>query len=168
MQQQIISLVVAMNNERVIGVNNTLPWHIPEDLQHFRQLTLGKPIIMGRKTYESIGKPLPKRTNIVITRDTTFNAPGVICYSSVPEALQAFSHVPEVCIIGGAQIFALSLAYINVLHLTTVDVAVHGQHTILFPPLDLSSWRVMSESNIITQSGIKCNFISYTKILGRS
>jgi dihydrofolate reductase len=166
MSQQIVSLVVAMNNKRIIGVDNTLPWHIPEDLNHFRQLTLGKPVIMGSKTYASIGKPLPKRTNVVITRNSNFADAGIVYCSSLEDALNQFRFVPEVCIIGGGQIFALSLNYVNVLHFTIVDVEVSTTNAVFFPPIDLTAWQIVNESDITSKSGIKCKFISYAKQMG--
>src|SRR5437868_12144725 len=104
-----ISLIVAMAENRVIGRDNALPWRLSNDLRHFRRVTLGHPIIMGRKNYESIGKPLPGRTNIVVTRTTGYQAPGCVVAHSVEAAIAAAGDDPEIFIIGGAELYAQTL-----------------------------------------------------------
>ncbi|MEJ2346337.1 MAG: dihydrofolate reductase, partial [Gammaproteobacteria bacterium] len=101
-RQPLISLIAAMDENRLIGVDNRLPWNLPADLQYFRQVTMGKPILMGRKTYESIGRPLPGRTNIVLTSDPAFTADGCIVVHSVEEALSAAAGNDEIMVVGGA------------------------------------------------------------------
>ena len=158
-----MTLVVAMNNNNVIGVDNKLPWHIPEDLNHFKQVTLGKPILMGRKTFESIGRVLPGRTNIVITRDQTWQHPGVEVYHSLEKALKAQDSYPEICIIGGGEIFKLTLPLADCLHITYVDVEV-AQAEVYFPEIDLNTWQLVQQQEIISKHGIKCSFNKYIRL----
>ena len=103
-----ITLIVAVADNGVIGRDNGLPWHLPEDLKRFKRLTLGKPVIMGRKTFESIGKPLPGRQNIVVTRDPNYQCEGVSVVHGTDDALRAAGGVPEIMVIGGAELFRAS------------------------------------------------------------
>src|SRR5687767_855649 len=113
-----ISLIAALDRNRVIGKDNQLPWHLPADLKHFKALTLGKPILMGRKTYLSIGKPLPERTSIILTHDKTFRAPaGCLVAHSLAEALQQVKNTNEVMVIGGAKLFEQTLPIAKRLYL---------------------------------------------------
>lgn len=138
------ALMVAMARNRVIGRNNKLPWYLPEDLRYFKQVTLGKPIIMGRKTYESIGRPLPGRLNLVITRDRNWQQDGVTVVHSLEEALQQAEHQTlidgcgEVVIIGGSQIYAEALPVVDRLYITEVHAEVEGDT--LFPVVDWHHW----------------------------
>jgi dihydrofolate reductase len=137
-----IAQVVAMSRNRVIGRDNALPWHAPEDLKRFKRITTGRPVIMGRKTYASIGRPLPKRLNIVITRDRSFHADGVVNAFTVEEALRLAEESmlgDEAMVIGGAQIFELTLPMTQVIHLTEIELDVEGDT--FFPPLDPAAWR---------------------------
>jgi dihydrofolate reductase len=137
-----IALVVAMSRNRVIGRDNALPWHAPEDLKRFKRLTTGRPVIMGRKTYTSIGRPLPKRLNIVITRDRAFHADGVVNAYTIEEALRLAEESmlgDEAMVIGGAQIFALVLPMTQTIHLTEIELDVEGDT--YFPTLDPEDWR---------------------------
>lgn len=156
---QTISLVVAMNQERVIGVDNALPWHIPEDLAYFKQVTLNKPIIMGRKTFESIGRVLPKRRNIVISR-SGFSYPNVEVFTSLEDALSATSNDAEICIIGGGEIFKQALPYANSLHLTMVDFPV-ANPSAWFPEVDFTGWECIMKREIISENNIHCEFNHY-------
>ena len=136
-----VSLIVAVSKNGVIGKQNSLPWYLPADLKRFKQLTTGHPIIMGRKTYESIGKPLPNRTNIVVTRDTEYRADGVFVVSSVDDALKlAFESVggEEVFIIGGAEIFRRTIPTADKLYMTLIDATIDGD--VLMPEIDLGEW----------------------------
>ena len=133
-----LAIVVAMNHQRVIGKDGALPWHIPEDLRHFRRLTTGHHIIMGRKTWDSIGRPLPKRTSVVITRNRDFRAEGAYVVHSIEDALAVAKDDPCPMIIGGAAIYALALPLATVIHLTLVDVEVAGD--VFFPEL-ADSWK---------------------------
>jgi dihydrofolate reductase len=134
-----ISIVVALAANRVIGDRNRLPWHLPADLQHFKQLTMGKPILMGRKTWESIGRPLPGRTNIVITRDEDYSAEGCVVVHSMEAALQAAGDSAEVMVIGGAEFYRQALPYAKTLYLTCVEGEFEGDT--FFPELDDQEWR---------------------------
>lgn len=121
-----LSLVVAMTPDRVIGREGGLPWHLSADLQHFKAVTMGHPIVMGRKTYESIGRPLPGRHNIAVTRSRDFAADGVTVVHSLDEALQAAGDAPEIMIIGGAQLYAATLPLADRLFVTQVQANVPG------------------------------------------
>jgi dihydrofolate reductase len=132
------SLVVAMSRNRVIGRDNHLPWRLPADLAFFKRATLGHPVVMGRKTYESIGKPLPGRRNIVVTRDPAFRAEGCVVAHSFPEALAAAGNAEEISIIGGSAIFAAALPDADRIYLTEVDAEVPGDT--YFPDFDRSQW----------------------------
>jgi len=134
-----LSIVVAMAANGVIGRDNQLPWHLPADLKHFKQLTTGKPILMGRKTRESIGRPLPERTNIVITRDPDYQVPGCVVVHSVDAALRAAGHHSEVMVIGGSELYRQVLPQTSTIYLTRVHAAVEGDA--VFPELDDSEWR---------------------------
>ncbi len=128
-----------MAENRVIGVNNTLPWRLPADLRHFRQLTTGHHVIMGRRNYESIGKPLPDRTNIVITRNPAYQAPGCRVKHSLVDALQNTQDDPEVFIIGGAEIYRQAIAGADRIYLTLVHADISGDT--FFPEFDAREWR---------------------------
>lgn len=134
-----LSIIVAMAQNRTIGVNNTLPWRCPEDLKHFKALTLGHHLIMGRKTYDSIGKPLPGRTTVVVSRDRNLKIGGCLIAHSLPEALTACSGDDEVFIVGGAEIYAQSLMLADTLYITEIQQAIEGDAH--FPDLDKRAWR---------------------------
>ena len=133
------SLVVAVAANRVIGRDNALPWRLPADLAHFKKVTMGHPIVMGRRTYESIGKPLPGRKNIVVTRNRAFQAPGCTVVPSLQEAWKAAGDAAEVCVIGGTSLFAETLPIADTIHLTEVEADVPGDT--YFPVFDRSQWR---------------------------
>jgi dihydrofolate reductase len=141
----IVAFVVAVAENGVIGRNGELPWRMPSDLRRFRRITLGKPVVMGRKTYESIGKPLDGRDNIVITRQPGYSAPGIQVVATIEEALAlarklaAARNVEEICIIGGAEVFRASLPLADRIYLTLV----RGQPTgnVVLPPFDPGLWR---------------------------
>jgi dihydrofolate reductase len=136
----LITLIVAVADNGVIGRDNALPWHLPEDLKRFKRQTMGKPIVMGRKTYESIGKPLPGRHNIVMTRDTNYQRDGITVVHGVDEAVKAADDAPEIMVIGGADLFRLFLPRAGRVHLTRVHAQVDGD--VMWPPLD-ASWGVV-------------------------
>jgi dihydrofolate reductase len=133
------ALVVAMSRNRVIGRDNHLPWKLPADLAFFKRVTIGHPVIMGRKTYESIGKPLPGRLNIVVSTQPGYQAAGCTVAHSMDEAYAAAGGAAEVAIIGGSAIFAEALPTADVIYLTEVDAEVEGD--VFFPPFDRSQWR---------------------------
>lgn len=134
-----ITLVVAMAANRVIGRENRLPWHLPADLRHFRQVTIGKPILMGRKTHESIGHALPGRVNIVVTRDEAYTAPGCIVVHSIERALEAAGASGEVMVIGGTDLYRQLLPRAGCIYLTLVHAEFEGDAW--FPELDEREWR---------------------------
>jgi len=133
-----LSLVVAMARNRVIGRDNALPWRLPADLAHFRKVTMGHPVVMGRRTFESIGKALPGRRNIVITHNREYAAPGCIVVNSLDEAWKAAGNAEEVCVIGGTTLFDETLLLADVIHLTEVGSDVEGDT--FFPEFDRSEW----------------------------
>ena len=138
----IISLIAAMAKNRVIGKNNQMPWHLPADLAHFKKLTLGKPVIMGRKTYESIGRPLPGRKNIVVTRSSDFEADGISTVSNLESAISEAGNVEEVIIMGGGNIYQQMLSKAQRLYLTFIDFEIEGDTQ--FPDFETLNWRETS------------------------
>lgn len=134
----LVSIIVATDERGAIGRDGGLPWRLPDDLRRFKTLTMGKPIVMGRKTWDSIGKPLPGRHNIVITRQAGFDVPGVTAVTSLDDALAIAGDVPEVCIIGGAEIYRLALPRTGLIHLTRVHAVVDADT--YFPELDADEW----------------------------
>lgn len=139
-----VSLIAAVAENGVIGRENALPWRLPADLQHFRRLTTGHPIIMGRRNYESIGRPLPERTNIVVTRRTDYRAPGCIIAHSLEAAFDA-APGPEIFVIGGAEIYAQALARADRIYLTRVHARIAGDS--FFPAVDWSGWRELTREH---------------------
>ena len=133
-----ISLVVAMDRNGVIGRDNRLPWKLPDEMAHFRRVTLGKPVVMGRRTFESLPKPLPGRKNIVLTRQGDFAAPGCEVVHSLEDAWRAADGAEEACVIGGTMLFAETLPTADVLYITEVEAEVEGDTW--FPPFDRSQW----------------------------
>ncbi|HFD92582.1 MAG TPA: type 3 dihydrofolate reductase [Gammaproteobacteria bacterium] len=134
----LISLVAALARNGVIGVDNRLPWRLPADLRHFRHLTMGKPVLMGRKTFQSIGKPLPGRTNIVVTRDADFQAPGVIVVDSITAGIQAAEGHEELMVIGGASIYEAMLPQAGRMYLTFIHQDFAGDAR--FVDYDKDEW----------------------------
>ena len=134
-----IALVVAMADNGVIGRGGTLPWHLPDDLKHFKTITLGKPVLMGRRTFESIGKPLPGRRNLVLTRGRLALAEGVEAVASIEAARALVPGASELCVIGGAAVYEQSLPVAARLYLTRVHGDVTGD--VYFPPWDVAGWR---------------------------
>ncbi len=139
-----MSLIVAMDDAGLIGRDNDLPWRLPSDLAFFKRTTMGKPIIMGRKTYESIGKPLPGRENVVITRQAGYSVTGCTVVESLEAACAHCESVPECVIIGGAQIYAQALNLVQRMYITRVHA--HLQGDAWFPEVDWTKWkRIASE-----------------------
>jgi dihydrofolate reductase len=144
-----VSLIVAVSQNNVIGRDNQLPWHLPEDLQYFKSVTMGKPILMGRKTFDSIGRPLPGRKNIVITRDSQWTAEGVEVVHSLDDAVVAGTKAcaaadsDEIMVIGGAQIYRDCLPMADRLYLTRVKAEVDGDA--FFPNIDENQWQKTAE-----------------------
>lgn len=141
----VVSLIVAMARNRVIGVDNTLPWRLSADLQHFKALTMGKPIIMGRLTWESIGRPLPGRRNIVLSRSVIEVPDGVDVVNSLADAIELCSSVPEIMIMGGAQVYKQALPLAQQLYITEVACDVEGDAW--FPEIDQNAWRELTRES---------------------
>ena len=137
-----ISLLVAMAKNRVIGADNRIPWHLPNELKLFKALTMGHHIVMGRKTYESIGRLLPGRTSVIVTRQRDYTVPGAVVAHSVKEALDACKDDDECFVIGGADLFRETLPVADRLHLTVVDAEPEGDT--FMPDFDMSAWRETS------------------------
>lgn len=138
-----ISLIVAMAENRVIGKDNELPWHLPDDLKWFKKSTLGKPIIMGRKTWESIGRPLPGRRNIVVSRNPDYHAEGCETVTDLNAVLASTDCLDEVVIIGGAGLYEVALPFVQRIYLTRVHADVDGDT--YFPEFDEKLWNLVSE-----------------------
>jgi dihydrofolate reductase len=136
---KMLSLIVAMAENRVIGRDASLPWHLPADLKFFKRITLGKPVIMGRRTHESIGRPLPGRHNIVITTRSDYEWPGCTVVHSVEEALRAASPAEEIVVIGGATLYRQTLARCDRIYMTLVHARIEGSTR--FPALDWRAWK---------------------------
>lgn len=162
-----LAIIVAKAKNGVIGIDNTLPWHLPADLKHFKQTTLGHPIIMGRKTWESLGRALPGRRNIVISREARFHAEGAECFTSIDAAIDACKNEDLAFIIGGAQIYEQALDQVNKLVITEVDIEVAGDAH--FPEISPSIWKEVDRqahpAETIGDKQIPAYaFVTYTKI----
>ena len=157
-----IALIAALAQNRVIGVNNTLPWRLPEDLQHFKALTLGHHILMGRKTFESIGRVLPGRTTVIVSR-TGYNAPaGCLVTASIPAALDVCAGDAEVFFVGGAQLYAQVLPLAQRLYLTEIKAEFDGDAW--FPAFDRAAWDEISrDPRHDTASGLHYDFVIYQR-----
>lgn len=156
-----LTIVVAIDRQRGIGVNNTLPWHLPEDLAHFKKTTSGHPIIMGRKTFDSIGRPLPNRRNIVITRNPGWKHDGVDAVPSLNAAIASAGDA-EAFIIGGAQIFGEALPQVSRLIVTEIDA--NFDCDTFFPQIDLSQWQeVARETHESAKTGLHFAYVTYQR-----
>ncbi|MBO9538130.1 dihydrofolate reductase [Herbaspirillum sp.] len=159
-----LTIVVATDRNNGIGINNTLPWHLPEDLAHFKRTTSGHAILMGRKTFESIGRPLPNRRNIVITRNADWQHPGVETATSLPAAA-ALAATPDnapAFIIGGAQIYAEALPLVNRLIITRIEQTYDCDA--FFPALDPQIWQETArEEHRAETSGLNYAFVTYER-----
>lgn len=152
----IISIITAMDENRLIGKDNGLPWKLPADLQFFKKVTMAKPIIMGRKTFESIGRPLPGRKNIIITRDKQFDAEGCDVVFSLDEAIESVKHVDEVMVIGGANIYQQFIPLADRLYLTKVSGKFEGDAW--FPELDFSEWQQLEKEDHAADEKNECDY----------
>ena len=156
-----LTLVVAIDSQRGIGVNNTLPWHLPEDLAHFKRITSGHPIIMGRKTFDSIGRPLPNRRSIVITRNPDWKHDGVDAVTSLDAAVTLVG-AAEAFIIGGAQIFIEALPRADKLVVTEIDKTFDCDT--FFPQIDMQQWQeVAREQHQSVKTGLPYAFVTYQR-----
>ena len=157
-----MSLIAAMDRNRLIGNKNQLPWHLPVDFAHFKSVTMGKPILMGRKTYESIGKPLPGRTNIVLSRQG-FLAEGIVCVSSICEATALTINDDEIMVIGGSSIYENLIDVVDRMYLTYVDGEFSGDAW--FPEFNVDDWHLTED--VLCKADEKnkydCRFVTYDK-----
>jgi dihydrofolate reductase len=138
-----LALIAALTRNRVIGRDNRLPWHLPADLRFFKQTTMGKPLLMGRRTWESIGRPLPGRRMIVLSRDPAYHAPGCAVARSLDEALEIAGEVPEIMVIGGASLYEHTFPLAEHLYLTRVEAEIPGDAW--FPEWNEREWRLVWE-----------------------
>lgn len=158
-----LALIVATAKNKVIGFQNAMPWYLPEELKHFKLTTLGKPLIMGRNTFESIGRPLPGRTNIVVSRNSAFTHPGIKLANSLEEAIKIadaqaiLDGATEIMIIGGEQIYRQALPLAKLIYLTLVDASPQGDAW--FPELNLAEWQTTTLASFPAQEG---NRYAYT------
>ncbi|MBK9444895.1 MAG: type 3 dihydrofolate reductase [Betaproteobacteria bacterium] len=156
-----LSLIAAMANQRVIGRDNTLPWRLPEDLQHFKRTTLGKPVIMGRKTWESLGRPLPGRRNIVVSRNPDYLPVGGELVSSLEAAMAATADVDEAFVIGGADLYRQALPLAQRIYLTEIAGDYAGDAH--FPEFAAADWREVSREAHTSSDGIAYAFVLYQR-----
>jgi dihydrofolate reductase len=140
-----VSIIVAADERGGIGLGGRMPWHLPADLKRFKSLTMGKPIVMGRKTWDSIGRPLPGRRSIVVSRQPGLELDGAEIAGSVEEAVRIAGDVPETCVIGGAEIYRLALPLAQVIHLTRVHALIDADT--FFPPLDAAGWEEIARED---------------------
>jgi dihydrofolate reductase len=138
-----ISIIVAVAQNGVIGCENRLIWHIPEDLRRFKRMTTGHPVVMGRKTFESLGRPLPNRTNVVITRQKNYSAEGVQVVHSLEDAIQLFAPEEEIFVIGGAEVYRQAMPLADKFYLTVVGHDYQGDT--YYPEWDHDQWHLISE-----------------------
>lgn len=160
-----ISFIVAMDKNRVIGKNNQLPWHLPEDLKFFKRTTMGHPIIMGRKTHESIGKPLPGRTNIVITRNQDYRSEGCLIFHTLNELLDyEKKQKEELFLIGGAELFQAAFPYANRLYITKIDHEFNGDT--FFPEFNETNWIMISQEKGMKdeKNPYDYSFVTYERV----
>ncbi|TAN85269.1 MAG: dihydrofolate reductase [Gallionella sp.] len=158
-----LSIIVAMAQNRTIGINNTLPWRCPEDLKHFKALTMGHHMIMGRKTFESIGKPLPGRTTVVVSRDRNLKIAGCTVAHSLPEAIASCAGDPQVFVVGGAEIYAQALDLADTLYITEIRQNVIGDAA--FPEFDRAKWLEVSRETHRqeTPEPLEYHFVTYRR-----
>jgi dihydrofolate reductase len=157
-----LSLIVAYAKNNVIGNKNTLPWHLPEDLKRFRALTMGHHIIMGRKTYESLGRLLPGRTTVIVTRNKDYHVEGALIASSLESAIEMCQNDPEPFLIGGAEMYKTGLKLATKLYITEVHAEFSGDA--FFDALDLSSWQEKERTSYTSENGIAFSYVMYQRL----
>jgi dihydrofolate reductase len=157
-----LNLIVAYARNRTIGQDNKLPWKLPGDLAFFKRTTMGCPIIMGRKTWQSIGRPLPGRLNIVVTRDSTAQFEGATCVQSIAQAIALTQTMAEVFVIGGAQLYADMLPQVDRIVATEIEQNIDGDA--IFAPLDPKQWRETSRDRQPEENGLTYAFVTYERV----
>lgn len=156
-----LSIIVAVANNNVIGINNTLPWHLPEDLKRFRALTTGHHIIMGRKTYESLGRLLPNRTTVIVTRNKSYQIEGALIADSLESAIELCKKDNEPFLIGGAELYQAGIELANKLYLTQVHTSVAGDA--FFADINLNDWQLSEKKDHISASGLEYSDLVYIR-----
>lgn len=162
MKKAEVIIVVAYSSNMVIGKDNQLPWKLPNDLAHFKKATMGHPIIMGRKTWESIGRPLPGRPNIVISTNSEYKAQGASTYTNLEQAIQDHNQYEAICVIGGQQLFDLALPIADQVIATEIHQEVDGDT--FFPKLNPNIWQEQDRISQPTENGFDYDFVYYKKI----
>ena len=164
MKKPEIAIIVAMASNRTIGLDNTLPWRIPEDLKHFKALTMGHHMIMGRKTFESIGKPLPGRTTVVVSRDRSLKIEGCTIAHSLPEAIAACAGDDATFVVGGAELYAQALPLVDTLYITEIQQDVEGDAH--FPTLNRAEWAEVSRKTARQEAPqpLEYHFVEYRRL----
>ena len=160
-----ISIIVAMARNHAIGLSNQIPWHLSADLKKFKAITMGAPILMGRKTYESIGKPLPGRQNIIISRNPKYQPEGCLVFNDVEKAIEACQHYDEIFIIGGASLYETMLSKADALYLTQINKDFEGDT--FFPEINNKDWEEVSREDITDDESVDFSY-SFIKLLRKS
>jgi dihydrofolate reductase len=161
MSGPVVSIIVAVARNGVIGIGNALPWHLPEDLKHFKSVTMGHHIVMGRKTYESIGRPLPGRTTVIVSRDPAHKVEGCLSAPSPEAAIALCEGDDEIFFVGGANLYAQALGLAQRLYLTEIQADFEGDA--YFPGLDRTVWREVSRQHRVGASGLAFDFVLYER-----
>ncbi len=163
MRKPRVSIIAAMAQNRTIGINNTLPWRIPGELKYFKTITMGHHILMGRKTYESIGKPLPGRATVIITRNTAYSVPDCIVSNSIEAAIAAGASDEEIFFVGGAELYAQALPLADRLYLTEIQKEFEGDAH--FPAFDISQWHEIKREKQLPPEpdGLEYHFVIYER-----
>ncbi|MDT4289356.1 dihydrofolate reductase [Methylomonas sp. MO1] len=156
-----ISLIVAMASNRAIGLSGQMPWHLSADLKRFKQITMGAPILMGRKTFEAIGRPLPGRENIIVSRDPSYQQPACQVFTDIDSVLQRYADSPELFVIGGATLYEAMLSYADYLYLTEIHKTFAGDT--FFPEIDASQWREVARDDVKNDQAVDFSY-SFLKL----
>lgn len=157
-----LSLIVAVSSNGIIGINNTLPWHLPEDLKRFRALTTGHHIIMGRKTYESLNRLLPDRTTVIVTRNRNYSVPGAVITHSLQEAVAKCGDDSEAFLIGGAELYAEGFELADKLYLTEIHAEYEGDA--FLPAFDRRQWQEVSRESHASSNGLSFSYVTYIRV----
>ena len=159
-----LSIIVAVANANVIGINNTMPWHLPEDLKRFKALTMGHHIVMGRKTYESLGRLLPGRTTVIVTRNMDYAVECAIVAHRVEDALAACIDDEEVFLIGGAELYQQGITHADKIYMTEVHADFEGDA--FLPNFDLSQWDEEARQAHMAENGLRFSYVTYVRQSG--
>jgi len=154
-----LSIIAAIAKHHVIGIDNTLPWRLPEDLKRFKALTMGHHIIMGRKTYESLGRLLPGRTTVIVSRNRDYTVPGALVVASLQQALEACGNDEEIFVIGGAELYREALPMADRLYMTEIDAEFAGDA--YFPEYPRSGWREVAREHHVSADGLPFSYVTY-------